>query len=153
MSSILRTCHSLELQLFRVYHRGMKLSETAAAYGLFQLVYADAIDHLAFALFRFRQRNEPDLTFEIILRERHSDILKRLKNELGKFEGEPAGLAAVNEARETIFELKAWRDVRIHARVRLTEQGYELYDRKSDGGRLEMTLGQIEQKSSLPTEP
>jgi hypothetical protein len=44
-----------------VCNEGMNLDDTAAAYGLFQVVFADIADHIAVAAFRLRELKEPEL--------------------------------------------------------------------------------------------
>lgn len=48
----------------------MTLDDTAAAYGLFQVVFADLANHLAIATFRLREQKEPGLAFEEVFRQR-----------------------------------------------------------------------------------
>jgi hypothetical protein len=129
----------------------MKLDDTAAAYGLFQVVFADVTDHLAVAAFRLCELKEPGLAFETVFRQELSQILKQFRRELRQFDGRSPvsdSLHAVREACEIISRLAVWRNDRIHARVRLTEHGYALYDWRT-GRRLQITREQIELKINL----
>lgn len=108
----------------------MKLNDTAAAYGLFQLVFADVTDHLAVATFRLREEREPNLAFEDVFRQEFKKTLKQFRRELRQFHGRPSvedSLRAIGEACKIMSKLAVWRNERIHARVRLTDDGYALY--------------------------
>ena len=50
----------------------MMLNEMAAPYGLFQIVFADVVDHLAVGTFRSRERKEPGLVFEEVFKQEFS---------------------------------------------------------------------------------
>jgi hypothetical protein len=65
----------------------MTLNDTAAAYGLFQVVFADIADHVAVATFRLLQRSDPGLTFENVFRQDFTKTLKQFRQELHRFEG------------------------------------------------------------------
>ncbi len=125
----------------------MTLSDTAAAYGLFQVVCADLIDHLAVAVFRLRISKEPWLAFETVFRQEFKRTLKEIRRELRQFEDRSSvsdSLAAVRGACKVMSKLAVWRNDRVHARVRLTEEGYALYDWRTRR-RLAITRAQIEQ--------
>ncbi|HWB84645.1 MAG TPA: hypothetical protein VG675_10940 [Bryobacteraceae bacterium] len=47
----------------------MTFNDTAAAYGLFQVVFADVVGHPARAKFRLRERREPGLRFDEVFRQ------------------------------------------------------------------------------------
>ena len=101
------------------------MNDTAAAYGLFQVVFADVTDHLAVATFRLRERKESDLVFEDVFRQEFKKTLKQFRRELRQFEGRSAvsdNLYPVHEACKAMSKLAVWRNDRIHARVHLTEQ-------------------------------
>src|ERR1700744_5809255 len=109
----------------------MNLDDAAAAYGLFQVVFADIADHVAVATFRLRELKEPELTFETVFRQEFSKMFKQFRKELRQFEGRSAVdvyLRDGREACEIISKLADWRNDRIHARVRMTDTGYPLYD-------------------------
>ncbi len=125
----------------------MNFNDTAAAYGLFQVVFADIADHVAVAAFRLRELKEPGLTFETVFEQEFSKTLKQFRRELKQFDGrsEVADyLRDVREACETISDLAVWRNDRIHARVRMIDTGYALYDWRTRE-RLEISRDQIEQ--------
>lgn len=129
------------------------MNQTAAAYGLFQVAFADLTDHLAAATFYLRQRNEPALKLEKVFRQEFSRTRKQLRTELKQLEGRSSeldSLRAVLMACDNPSKLAAWRNDRIHARVRLTEHGYLLYHWQ--GHRLEMSDAQIEQNMRLAIE-
>ena len=46
----------------------MKLDDNAAAFGLFQLAFANLTQQLAMAVFYLRRINEPDLRFEQVFK-------------------------------------------------------------------------------------
>jgi len=129
----------------------MTLDDTAAAYGLFQVVFADVVDHLAGATFLLRERKEPGLTFEKVFRQELTQILKQFRCELFRFAEEPSlsdSLVALRQLCNIISELSVWRNDRIHAHVRLTEHGYALYNWRTRR-RLEITREQIGLKINL----
>lgn len=126
----------------------MLFSDTASVYGLFQVVFADVADHLAVATFRLLKRKEPGLTVEAVFKQRVSDTLKQFRQELGQFdEGSDVSESVRNlrDASDIIAALSNWRNDRIHARVRMTEDGYALYDKRT-GNRLELHRDQLEKK-------
>jgi hypothetical protein len=129
----------------------MNLDETAATYGLFQVVFADMADHVAVATFRLRELKEPGLEFETVFRQDFSKTFKQFRKELRQFDGRsPVAdyLRAVREACEIISKLAAWRNGRIHPRVRMTDTGYALYDWRTRK-RLEISREQIEKNIHL----
>ena len=110
----------------------MQLDSTAAAYGLIQVVFADATERLAYALFTLQRRRKA-VTFEEILSRNFSHILKAFKVELKQFEREQsvaAELKDVRDACEQLDTLSQWRNERIHARVKWVENGMALYNSK-----------------------
>ena len=124
----------------------MKFNDTAAAYGLFQVVFADLTDHLAVATFRLREQREPGLTFEAVFRQELTKILRQFRDELKQFDDRSVVADNVRELRDAcviISTLSSWRNDRVHARVRLAEQGYALFDWRT-GRRLDITRAQIE---------
>jgi hypothetical protein len=124
----------------------MTFTDTAAAYGLFQVVFADVTNHLAIATFRLRECNEPGLRFEAVYAQEFAKTFKQLKVALCQFDGCSGisdSLSAVRATFTIISELAKWRNDRVHARVRMSEQGYELYDWRT-GKRLDISLEQVE---------
>jgi len=129
----------------------MKLSDTAAAYGLFQVVFADLTDHLAQATYDLRAQREPGLGFETVFRQRFSRALEQFRCELQQFDQrspDSESLDALREAAAIIPKVEKWRNERIHARVHLTEHGYVLRDWRT-GRLLEITTEQVELQINL----
>lgn len=129
----------------------MILDDTAAAYGLFQVVFADLADDLAIATFRLREQKEPGLVFESVFRQEFKKTLKQFRQELDQFENRAAvanNLYAVREALKAIVNLATWRNERIHARVHMTEHGYALYNWQTRR-RLEISTETIKQNIEL----
>ena len=116
----------------------MKFDDLAAAYGLVQVVFADVTDRLASAVFELQRRRDASLNFSDIYRLEFTRLRKAFKEELKQFDGnEPiaADLKPVRDAVAELGTLGAWRNDRIHARVRSTFHGLALYDWRS-GERL-----------------
>lgn len=129
----------------------MTFNDTAAAYGLFQVVFADVVDHLAVATFRLRETREPDLRFEKVFRQEAKNILGQLRDELKQFdERSPVSdnVREVGDACDIISNLAVWRNDRIHARVRMTDSGFALYNWRTRR-RLEISHDQIVQNIEL----
>jgi hypothetical protein len=129
----------------------MTLNDTAAAYGLFQVVFADVVDHLAVATFRLRELRESGLVFESVFKQEFKKLLKQFRQELKQFDGRSPvadSLHGVREACKIISALAVWRNDRIHARVHMSEHGYALYDWRTRR-RLEIRREQIEQNINL----
>ena len=129
----------------------MRLDSTAAAYGNFQVVFTDLTDHLAVATFRLRERKETSLTFEAVFGQRFKETLTQFRRELQQFDNRFPVSHSVATLRETctlISTLSRWRNDRVHARVRMTEDGYALYDWRTRH-RLEITQEQIEKNIQL----
>lgn len=98
---------------------------------MFQVVFADIVDHLAAATFRLRERKERGLQFEKVFKQDASKILDQFKDELKQFDGRSSAkenLHDLRDACQTTSTLMKWRNDRIHARVRMTGTGYALYD-------------------------
>lgn len=125
----------------------MQLTDTAAAYGVFQVVFADLADHLAVATFRLRERREPDISLEDVFKQQFSCTLKQFRQELCRVDDNCS--PASEHVRDLLGVCKVaadvanWRNDRIHARVRMTDSGYALYDKRT-GKRLELYREQIE---------
>ena len=124
----------------------MRFNDTASAYGLFQVVFADAADHLAVATHRLRVRKEPGLTEDAVFRQRISDTLRDFRKELDQFDNSSAisdSVRDLRDASDTLSTLSLWRNDRIHARVQMTENGYALYDKRTRE-RLDLSREEIE---------
>jgi len=123
------------------------MNAVAAAYGLFQVVFANLAEHLSIATFRLRKHREPDLALETVFRQEFGRTLKQFREELDRFEDQPSAsdnLDALRAACNVMSGLARWRNERIHARVQLTERGYALYDWRTHQP-LTITPEQIEQ--------
>ncbi|HVT30987.1 MAG TPA: hypothetical protein VHE81_23480, partial [Lacipirellulaceae bacterium] len=68
----------------------MIFNETAAAYGFFQIVFSDVVDHLAAATFLLRKLREPKLDFKEVFRQNVSRTLLQFETELTQFDGRPS---------------------------------------------------------------
>jgi hypothetical protein len=109
----------------------MTFDSTSSAYGLVQVVFADVTDRLATAVFVFQQRRDPNVTFGEIYELQFKRLLKAFKNELKQFGGQPSvadDLRAIQEVCQELGNLSAWRNDRIHARVREVDGKLALYD-------------------------
>lgn len=118
----------------------MTFNDTAAAYGLFQVVFAEVVDLLAGATFRLRERREPGLKFEEVFDQPFKKLLRQFRDELKQFDKRSSVGADVHDLREAckiMSRIAVWRNDRIHARVVMTESGYALYDWRTRH-RLEM---------------
>ena len=78
----------------------MTLNDTAAAYGLFQVVFADVADHLAIATSRLREPKEPGLVFEKVFRQDFKKTLKQFQCELRQFDDRSAVSESLYAVRE-----------------------------------------------------
>jgi hypothetical protein len=106
-------------------------------------------DTLANAVFRLRQRTEPNLTFEEVFRTEFRRLLTQFRDELKQHEpgnSDAEDVTALRNACNSMSKLANWRNDRIHARVRNTEEGYALYDWRTRK-RLAMTPEEIEDKT------
>jgi hypothetical protein len=126
------------------------LNHTAAAYGMFQVVFGDLSDHLAFYTFHLRKRHESELRFEAVFGQPFGQTFCQFKRELERFdkEAEADSLCAIRGACDKIAALQDWRNKRVHARYRQTPDGYALFHWRS-GNRLEMFSEDIEKQIQL----
>ncbi|MBI1789823.1 MAG: hypothetical protein HYR60_20015 [Acidobacteria bacterium] len=87
----------------------------------------------------------------MVFRQDFKNTLRQFRLELREFEDRPSvsdSLRAVREAREIMSPLAVWRNDRVHARVRMTTQGYALYNWRT-GHRPEISPEQIEKNIHL----
>jgi hypothetical protein len=127
----------------------MKLDDTAAGYGLVQVVFADVTDHLAFAILRLQQRNDTGVSFQDIVNLKFGRMLSNFKAELHQFthpqppddSHDEVLIADLNEVCRELKDLSKWRNERIHARVRRVEDGLALFNGKT-GDRLSINHGE-----------
>jgi hypothetical protein len=114
----------------------MRIDSATAHYGLFQIVFADAVEHVADALFSLRVPKKPSLNFSDVFNMRLADQLKELGKELAQFKKHGQSIQEfmhkVCDAASRMDELRKWRDIRIHARVRVTSEGFALFDKKNE---------------------
>jgi hypothetical protein len=118
----------------------MKIDDTAAAYGLIQIVFADITDRLSTALYALLSERDSRITPMKVHRKEFGRFLKEFKTELKQFDGQGSVDCELHELREACHELASlatWRNDRIHARVRQESDGFALYDWRT-GKRLSM---------------
>jgi hypothetical protein len=109
----------------------MKLDENAAAFGLFQLTFANLEQQFATAVFFIRRIKEPALEFEEVFQLRFADLLDALKKELKQFDGQSSHDEELHELRKicaSAKNLSKWRNPRTHPRVQIDENGIAIYD-------------------------
>jgi hypothetical protein len=112
----------------------MKLDDTAAAYGLVQVVFADVTDQLAYAVFTLKQASDNSVSSENISKCNFGPLLSEFKGELRQFSDVPSLDMTLTDLRNACRELKAlskWRNQRIHARVRRVAEGVALFNAKT----------------------
>jgi hypothetical protein len=106
----------------------MRIDPTAAAYGLFQVAFADMTFHLATALLAIRRHRDPSAEFSAIPWQ-FERLVEQIKEELKQFDRSMASeISDIRRACARAKELAGWRSARIHARVRQVEDGLTLYD-------------------------
>ena len=98
----------------------MTYTATAAAYGIFQVVFADLTQRLANATFLLASSHDPSGTRERVDKLPFEQMLRRFRKELEPFHqrsstDEP--VHALTHACSRIDELSAWRNERVHASV------------------------------------
>ena len=109
----------------------MKLDENAAAFGLFQLAFANLSQQLAMAVFYLRRINEPDLKFENVFKMEFSRLREALLGQLRQCDNQQCLDMDLQHLRcrcEQIAVLANWRNDRTHPRVRLDESGIAIYN-------------------------
>jgi hypothetical protein len=126
-----------------------KFDVTAATYGLIQVVFADATERLAMAVFKLQQHRDPSVTFDKVFELKFSQILKGFKQELKQFDSEGGAaedIAVLLRSCRQLASLSVWRNERIHARVRQVDDGLALYNSRT-GRRL--SIGPEESQTIL----
>lgn len=111
----------------------MTIDPAAAAYGLFQLAFAEVTDHIAGALFALRRRKEADLRYTNVFGLNFGRQINELEGELKRFDQYQSQsmlehLGALREPCQRARLLADWRNKRIHVRVQRTEAGLALFD-------------------------
>jgi hypothetical protein len=124
----------------------MTINSTAAAYGLFQVAFADVTYHLAQALLALKRHHHPAATLKWP-ETAPTTMLKNFRHELEQFRNAAAPDDDVEALQRTCREIEClarWRNVRIHARVEETADGLALCDWQT-GQRLPITEAECEQ--------
>ena len=119
----------------------MKLDENAAAFGLFQLAFANLTQQLAMAVFYLRRLNEPDLKFEKVFKMEISRLHDSLLEQLLQFDSQQCldmDLQHLRHRCRQIAVLATWRNDRAHPRVRFDNHGISIFNWRT-GQRLPST--------------
>jgi hypothetical protein len=122
----------------------MELDENVAAFGLFQLSFANLTQQLAASVFYIRRLKEPDLKFEMVFKCQFSELRKALKRELKRFNGQSLtemDVQSLRHACATVGGLLKWRNARAHPRVQLDDNGITIYDWRT---RKQLTINRDE---------
>jgi hypothetical protein len=111
----------------------MKLDENVAAFGLFHLTFANLVQEFAVAVFRIRGVKNPSIKFEDIFWRDFGPLRDDLKDELKQFDAQVhyVELQEIRAICANAATLAAWRNPRIHARVKLEANGIAIYDSKT----------------------
>jgi hypothetical protein len=112
----------------------MKLDENAAAFGLFHITFANLVQQFAVAVFLIRKLKDPSIKFEDVFKRDFGALRDDLKDELKQFDAYPLHNMELQEIRAICSKagtLAAWRNPRIHARVKLEPNGITVYDSKT----------------------
>lgn len=110
----------------------MTLDDNAAAYGLFQLVFANLVQQFATAVFYIQRNQNPGLHFNEVFRRDFSRLRDILKDELKQFEANSFHDMEVQDIRNACAKaatLAEWRNPRVHARVQIDANGIAIYDK------------------------
>ena len=127
----------------------MVIDETAAAYGLFQIAFAEADEHFRALLSHLICPENPENAMDRVPWNL-ADVIKTLRKELGVFKGRGASIEEfadkVKEACSRMKLLSKWRNVRIHSHIRRSNNGaYVLVDKTTDKA-LSMNVTEITDK-------
>jgi hypothetical protein len=112
----------------------MILDENAAAFGLFQLAFANLHQQLATVVFFLRRAEEPNLKFGEVFGLTFSRLHKTLKKQLSKLDRNPSmsmEIQFLKKACSKIGPLARWRNDRAHPRVRIDENGIRIFNWKT----------------------
>jgi len=127
----------------------MTVNDTVAWYGIFQVVFADVVEHLAKAMYDLRKEKEQDLTFNTVFEDafKFKKLMCQFRDELRRFDKVSAqasdSLHIVRAACQTMSEVANWRNERIHCRVKIRRDGgIVLYDSRT-GYPLKVNSAQI----------
>jgi hypothetical protein len=119
----------------------MTLDNTAAAYGLVQVVFAHVTDQLAYAVFTLKQKSDSSASFEKVFKCPFGRLLSTFEDELRQFSDVSSLDMTLTDLRNACQELKAlsrWRNERVHARVRHVAEGLALFNAET-GQRLSIS--------------
>lgn len=95
----------------------MQPNNTASAFGLFYLAFANLEQQLAAAVFYIRRIKEPNLMFEEVFKLRFSTLRKALNVALRQFDAQPStevDLQYLRHFDEKVAALSIWRNDRAH---------------------------------------
>lgn len=109
----------------------MTLDENAAAFGLFQLAFANLHQQLATLVFFLRRIQQPDVKFDEVFALQSSRLRKALKEELSRLEQHSSTQMELQLLRKTcsdIGPLAQWRNARSHPRVRIDGNRIAIFD-------------------------
>ncbi len=95
----------------------MTLDENAAAFGLFQLTFANLHQQLATVVFFLRQIEEPSLEFHEVFGLPYSSMSMQIQ--------------LLKKNHSEIGALARWRNDRAHPRVRIDENGIRIFNWKT----------------------
>lgn len=112
----------------------MTLDENVAAFGMLQFTFANLVERFAEAVFYIQRINEPTLQFREVFARNFESLRDQLKKELKQFDNRALGaeIADVRRACSQAGHLAAWRNPRIHPRVKWDPQkGIAIYDAKT----------------------
>jgi hypothetical protein len=114
----------------------MVIDQTAAAYGIFQIAFAEADEHLRTLLCHLYCPEKPETALDRVPWNL-ADVVKTLRKELRVFKGRGASIqeyaVKVTEACSRMKGLSNWRNDRLHAHVRRADNGaYVLVDKNTN---------------------
>lgn len=117
---------------------GYFIDPTAAAYGLFQVVFASLDTRLTRSLVDLCRCREPEFAFQLIKELSFGRRLQLFENALERLardlsvpgEPPPEEVDYLRTARATAKRVAAWRNARIHAEVRQVNGFNAFYDRR-----------------------
>jgi hypothetical protein len=125
----------------------VKLDDTAAAYGLVQVVFAHVTDQLAYTVFELKRRKDSSVSFGEIFARNFGRLLSEFKDELRQFSDVPSvdmTLTDLGNACQELKSLSKWRNERIHARVRHLAEGLALFNGKT-GERVSISYAECDE--------
>jgi len=112
----------------------MTLDGNAAAFGLFQLAFANLQQQLATVVFFLRRVEEPNLKFGEVFKLELRRLRRSLKEQLRKLKEHSSMSMEIQLLQKTCSEigvLAQWRNDRAHPRVRIDEDGIAIFNWKT----------------------